>query len=135
MARKKKETGQVLIERVVEPCEMPKLVDVKGTEIYAYRNDDNKIRVSATKNSNEVDILLTDIKDVTDSMLKFIEQPTMVVHKFARFVRSRKDRLKNAVIGVELSPFDWRLHKNIDITKTFAYCGVQLGPVSITIMW
>jgi hypothetical protein len=135
MARKKKETGQVLIERVVEPCEMPKLVDVKGTKIYAYRNVNNKIRVSATKNSNEVDILLTDIKDVTDSMLKFIEQPTMVVHKFARFVRSRKDRLKNAVIGVELSPFDWRLHKNIDITKTFAYCGVQLGPVSITIMW
>jgi hypothetical protein len=135
MARKKKETGQVLIEREVRPDEMPKLVDVKGTKIYAYRNDDNIIRVSATKNSNEVDILLNDIKDVTDSMLKFIEQPTMVVHKFARFVRSRKDRLKNAVIGVELSPFDWRLYKTIDITKTLVYCGVQLGPVSITIMW
>jgi hypothetical protein len=134
MARKKKDAIQTVIERVIDIGEKPRAITVKGVTIFAYRDTEGLLRVSASKETTEVDMLASDIDEVSVAIQKFISQPSMIVNSFTTRERTWKDRLRNIVLSVELTPFDWRLTKNYDNMKNFFYLGVQFGPVSIILM-
>lgn len=134
MARKKKDAIQTVIERVIDIGEKPRAITVKGVTIFAYRDTEGLLRVFASKETTEVDMLASDIDEVLVAIQKFISQPSMIVNSFTTRDRTWKERLKNAALSIELSPFDWKLARNYDNVKNFFYLGVQFGPVSIILM-
>lgn len=134
MARKKKDAIQTVIERVIDIGEKPRAITVKGVTIFAYRDTEGLLRVFASKETTEVDMLASDIDEVLVAIQKFISQPSMIVNSFTTRDRTWKERLKNAALSIELSPFDWKLARNYDNVKNFFYLGVRFGPVSIILM-